>query len=167
MFKFLLILLMNAVTAGAVEIPKGAVEAALGLPDGFRVKVELALTPEAQAKGLMFRNKLAGDRGMLFVFEEGGEKSFWMKNTFVELDMVFLDNDLKIGRVFHRVPPSRPGESDSEVARASAPGFCVLELAGGTARKHGLKPGARLKINPPPAAKKTKIIPASGSSGTF
>ena len=149
MFEFLVILLMNAAPVGAFEIPKGATEAALGLPDGFKVKVELALTPAEQEKGLMFRNELAGNRGMLFVFKEGGEKSFWMKNTFVELDIVFLDKDLKIGKVFHRVTPSKPGDSDLEVAQVSAPAFCVVELAGGAARKHGLKPGARLKITFP------------------
>ncbi|MFA6433115.1 MAG: DUF192 domain-containing protein [Elusimicrobiales bacterium] len=152
-----LALLFFAGTAGAFEVPKGAAEAALVLPDGFRVKVELALTQEEQAKGLMFRKELAGDRGMLFVFKDGGGKDFWMKNTFVELDIVFLDKELKTSRVFHRVTPSKPGESDPEVSRVSAPAFCVLELSGGAARRHGLKPGARLKISfPPPPAKKVK-----------
>ncbi len=140
--------------AAAFEIPEEAGEAALGLPDGFKVKVELALTRETQAKGLMFRNELAGDRGMLFVFKEGGEKEFWMKNTFVELDIIFLDRELKIAKVFHRVTPSKPGESDLEVSRVSAPAFCVLELAGGAARRHGLKPGAKLKISFPPGPAK-------------
>ncbi|MEI7482914.1 MAG: DUF192 domain-containing protein [Elusimicrobiota bacterium] len=142
------------ILAGAFEIPKGAVEAALGLPDGFRVKVELALTPEAQEKGLMFRNELAGDRGMLFVFTEGSEKNFWMKNTFVELDIIFLDKELKVVKTFHRVAPSKPGQSDFDVARVGAPAFYVLEIAGGAARKHGLKPGASLKISFPPHKKK-------------
>jgi len=142
-------LLLSAMPVGAFEIPKGAVEAALSLPDCFKVKVELALTPAEQEKGLMFRNKLDSDRGMLFVFKEGGEKNFWMKNTFVELDIIFLDKELKIIKVFHRVTPSKPEDLESESAQVSAPAFCVLELAGGVARKHGLKPGARLKITFP------------------
>lgn len=147
---------------GAFKVPKGAVEAALVLPDGFKVKVELALTPREQAKGLMFRKELAADRGMLFVFKEGGEKNFWMKNTFVELDIVFMDKELKIVKVFHRVTPARPGQSELEAARAAAPAMNVLELAGGTARKHAVKPGARLKISfPPPPAKKAPVAPAS------
>ena len=162
MSKLLLILLMTAARAGAFEIPKGADGAALALPDGFKVKVELALTPEAQEKGLMFRKELAGDRGMLFVFNESGEKTFWMKNTFVELDIVFLDKDLKTVKVFHRVTPSTPGQSDSEVATVGATAMHVLELAGGTARKHGIKPGTGLKISFPPAAKKSRIMPAGG-----
>jgi len=144
-----LFFLFFATSAVTLEIPKGVSEAILVLPDGFKVRVELALTGEAQARGLMFRKELKEDRGMLFVFSEAGEKSFWMKNTFVELDMVFLDGGLKVGKVFHRVPPSRPGQKDFEVAGVSAPALCVLELAGGTARRHGLKPAARLKISFP------------------
>lgn len=150
----LIALLFSAAFAGALEIPKGAAEAALVLPDGFKVKVELALTPEAQTKGLMFRTELARDRGMLFVFKESGERNFWMKNTFVELDIVFLDKELGIIRVFHRVAPSRPGQSELEISRVGSPAAHVLELAGGTARKHGLKPGARLKLSFPPRRKK-------------
>ncbi len=162
MSKFLLILLMSVAPAVAFEIPKGSTEAALALPDGFKVKVELALTSEAQEKGLMFRKELAGDRGMLFIFNDDGEKKFWMKNTFVELDIVFLDKDLKTVKVFHRVTPSTPGEDDSEVATVGATATHVLELAGGTARKHGIKPGTGLKISFPPAAKKSRIMPAGG-----
>ncbi len=145
----MLLLSAESAAAGAFEIPKCAQEAFLALPDGFPVRAQLALTREEQAKGLMFRKELKQDRGMLFVFKEAGEKSFWMKNTFVELDIVFLDKDLKIGKVFHRVTPSTPGQGDSEVAVVSAPALCVLELAGGSARKHGLKPGVRLKISFP------------------
>lgn len=147
--------MLSAGLAGAFEIPKGAGEAVLALPDGFKVRVELALTREEQSKGLMFRTELKEDRGMLFVFAEPGDKSFWMKNTLVELDIVFLDKDLKIGKVFHRVTPSSP-EQGEDVARVEAPARCVLELAGGAARKHGLKPGARLKISFPPPPEKTK-----------
>ena len=143
-----LFLALSAGAAGAFEIPKGAGEAVLALPDAFKVRVELAVTREEQSKGLMFRKELKENRGMLFVFSEAGEKSFWMKNTLVELDIVFLDKDLKVGKVFHRVTPAGPERGD-DVARVSAPAFFVLELAGGTARKHGLRPGARLKISFP------------------
>jgi hypothetical protein len=148
--KFILpALLLVSRPAGAFEVPKGAAEASLVLPDGFKVRAELALTPEEQSKGLMFRTELREDRGMLFVFEDAGEKNFWMKNTFVELDMIFLNKDLKAGRIFHRVTPSSPGQGDQEVSRVSAPALYVLELAGGAARKHGLKPGSPLKISFP------------------
>jgi uncharacterized membrane protein (UPF0127 family) len=133
----------------ALKVPPGAASAELALPDGFRVSAELALTPDEQARGLMDREALAPDRGMLFVFRDYAPRHFWMKNTWIDLDMVFLDADLKVLKVFHRVPRSVPGQSEQEVARASAPAALVLELAAGTARAHKVKPGARLKISFP------------------
>ena len=76
----------------AFRVPPGASSGELTLPDGFVVRAELALTPETQSKGLMFRQELPPDRGMLFVFPRMEMKAFWMKNTFIDLDMVFLDS---------------------------------------------------------------------------
>lgn len=135
--------------AAALRVPPGAASAVITLPDGFNVSAELALTPEAQQKGLMFREELPAGRGMLFVFEGLSPRSFWMKNTWIDLDMVFLDADLKVLRVFHRVPRSAPGQPEAEVARASSPAALVLELPAGTARAHKVKPGARLKASFP------------------
>lgn len=145
---FLAALLLSG-GAPALRVPKGAALAELNLPDGFVARVELALTPESQAKGLMFRRELPPDGGMLFVFGGLEGRSFWMKNTFIDLDMVFLDGDLKVIRVFHRVPRSSPGQAESEVARVSAPAACVLELPAGAARAHRVKPGVKLKISFP------------------
>lgn len=157
---FFAVLLAGSLTghASALKVPAGASLAELTMPDGFRVSVELALTPEQQSKGLMFRPHLAPGAGMLFVFKDPGLKSFWMKNTIIDLDMVFLDADLKVVKVFHRVPRSRPDLPEDEIARASSPASCVLELAAGSARAHGLKPGSVLKISfprRPAGAKKT------------
>ena len=54
------------------------------------LSIELALTPAQQAKGLMFRTEMADNQGMLFVFQNEGPRSFWMKNTFIPLDMIFI-----------------------------------------------------------------------------
>jgi len=133
--------------AAAVSVPAGASEAEITLPDGFKVKARLALTPGEHSKGLMFVTDLPQNMGMLFVFAEDGIKNFWMKNTFINLDMVFLSGEMKAGRIFHRMPGSFAGQPESEVARAGAPARFVLELAGGTARAHGLKPGSKLKVS--------------------
>lgn len=130
----------------ALSVPAGASGAEIILPDGFKVGARLALTPEEHGKGLMFINDLPQNTGMLFVFNDDGVKDFWMKNTFIDLDMVFLSREMKAGRIFHRVPRSFTGQPEAEVARAGAPARFVLELAGGTARAHGLKPGSKLKI---------------------
>ncbi len=148
-------LLLAGTAAAALEVPRGAREARLTLPDGAVVEAELALTPEEQAKGLMFRESLPAGRGMLFVFRDGGLKSFWMKNTLIDLDMVYLDAELKVLKVFHRVPRSRRGAPEEEVARVAAPASAVLELPAGYARAHRLRPGVRLKVSfPAPPAKK-------------
>lgn len=137
-------------SAAALAVPKGAKTAELTLPDGYRVKADLALDRESQARGLMFRESLPAGYGMLFVFPEDGVKQFWMKNTFVDLDMVFLDADLKVLKVFHRVPRSSgAGQPEPELARASAPARCVLELPAGAARAHKVRPGAALRISFP------------------
>ena len=133
--------------AAAILVPAGASEAEITPPDGFRVKARLALTPGEQSKGLMFVTDLPHNTGMLFVFSEDGVKNFWMKNTFINLDMVFLSGEMKAGRIFHNVPRSFAGQPESEVARADAPARFVLELSGGTARAHGLKPGSKLGIS--------------------
>lgn len=138
--------LLCAAASPGVRVPRGASAALLTLPDGFKVRAELALTPEEREKGLMFRKSMAEDRGMLFVFQEGGQKTFWMKNTLIDLDMVFLDDGMKVVRVFHRVPRSYEGQPDGEISRASSPAWCVLELAAGAARAHRIKPGAALGL---------------------
>lgn len=146
----LLLLLVLGGAAYALRVPPGAREAELTLPDGTRIWAELALTAAEQERGLMFRESLPADSGMLFVFADGGVKGFWMKNTFVDLDMVFLDAGMKVLRVFHRVPCSRADQPESEVARVSAPAAEVLELAAGTARAHRLKPGSVIRVRFPP-----------------
>ncbi|MDA8130540.1 MAG: DUF192 domain-containing protein [Elusimicrobia bacterium] len=161
--------LLCAADAPGFRVPKDAAAALLTLPDGFKVTAELALTPGERERGLMFRKALAEDRGMLFVFSDGSLKTFWMKNTLIDLDMVFLDGEMKVVRVFHRVPRSYEDQPESEIARASSPAWCVLELAAGAARSHKVRPGSRLAVSflgrekapadkkqPPPVSRKSE-----------
>ncbi|HBA60803.1 MAG TPA: hypothetical protein DCZ92_08290 [Elusimicrobia bacterium] len=148
-------------TAAAGAADKTAV---LTMPDGSKVEVELALTPKEQERGLMFRESLAEDRGMLFVFKDGGVKTFWMKNTYIPLDIVFLGAGLKVTNIYHRVPRSRAGQPEMEVAKVSAPASYVLELAAGKARKCGLKPNLFIRSSvplAPGAASPAKRQPAA------
>ncbi|HAH32581.1 MAG TPA: hypothetical protein DCL44_09750 [Elusimicrobia bacterium] len=146
-FLALLLSPILCVVCRAISVPAGATGAEIILPDGFKVNAQLALTPAEHGKGLMFVKELPRNQGMLFVFGEDGVKYFWMKDTFIDLDMVFLSREMITGRVFHRVPRSFAGQLEAEVATASAPARFVLELAGGTARAHGIKPGSKLKIS--------------------
>ncbi len=72
-------------------------------------RVEVAVTPEEHARGLMYRSQLATDAGMIFVFEEPSVQRFWMKNTLIPLDMIFIGKDRKIvGIVEDALPRRRP-----------------------------------------------------------
>jgi hypothetical protein len=99
----------------------------------FPFRVELADTPETQARGLMYRTSLPADRGMLFVFAEPRPVAMWMKNTFVPLDMIFLDGAGRVVDVAERTEPL-----STAIIQSRAPARAVLEVSGGTARRIGL-----------------------------
>ncbi|HEX6179139.1 MAG TPA: DUF192 domain-containing protein [Thermoanaerobaculia bacterium] len=114
------------------------------LPDGFVVNVELAIDPETRAQGLMYRDRLAENAGMLFFFEESSVQSFWMKNTMIPLDIIWIDEQRRVVHVKENVPPCR-----SDPCPSYDPGVAaryVLELGGGVARKHGVAAGAQLRF---------------------
>lgn len=127
--------------------------ATVGFPDGSRLEVELAQTPEERERGLMFRTSLGPEEGMLFVFEADSELGFWMKNTFVDLDMAWLDASGKVTALHENVPRSTPGMSDSEVATRGGRGLYVLELAAGQAKRRKVAVGSVLSLALPPAAR--------------
>jgi uncharacterized membrane protein (UPF0127 family) len=98
--------------------------------------VEMAVTPEQQAQGLMFRKELPEGQGMLFDFHSERETSFWMKNTYVSLDMIFIRAD---GRI-HRIATNTVPLSEALVP-SNGPVRAVLEVVAGTTRKLGIMPG--------------------------
>lgn len=102
-------------------------------------RVEVARTPEEQEKGLMFRTSLPADGGMLFPFPKPKIASFWMQNTVIPLDMIFVRADGSIDRIAENTIPEslEPVVSGGEVA-------AVLELAGGTSAKLGLDETAKV-----------------------
>lgn len=119
---------------------------AVMLPCGEKISVELALSEEEHSRGLMNRASLAPGTGMLFVFPSNGDRLFWMKNTFVDLDILFIDGTLRVSSVAAGVPRSRPGAPDNEVARVPGAGAYVLEIASGAAAACGAVPGSRLSF---------------------
>jgi len=113
-------------------------------PNGKSVAAELAVTDEERARGLMFREKLLPDQSMLFVFEEEDQHSFWMKNTLIPLDMLWLDSDRRVIFIAANVPPCR--EDPCPSYGPSAPARYVLELKAGEAASNGIKAGDRLQF---------------------
>jgi len=99
-------------------------------------RVEIADTRKARQRGLMYRRSLADESGMLFNFRRDEVISMWMKNTLIPLDMIFIDRQGRIVRVHARaIPGSLAGITSGKPARA------VLELAGGSAARFGIKAG--------------------------
>lgn len=114
------------------------------LPDGFAVEVETATNDEARAQGLMFRDRIREGTGMLFLFAEDGEYPFWMKNTLVPLDIIWVDANLRVVRVKHGVPPCRTDPCPSYAPEAIA--RYVLELGNGQAGRHRVEEGTTLQF---------------------
>ncbi len=105
------------------------------------VRVELARTPAEQAKGLMDRTSLAPDAGMLFLFEDNVEHSFWMKNTLIPLDMIFIDDQGTIVGIVERAEPrTLTGRTVGKPSRY------VLEVNGGWSAAHGVTRGDRVRF---------------------
>jgi len=98
--------------------------------------VELALTADQMRQGLMHRTEMADNAGMLFVFGDVAMRSFWMKNTLIPLDMLFIHSDGTIHHIHHNAKPQ-----DLTSITSKYPSLAVLELNGGTADKMGIKEG--------------------------
>lgn len=113
-------------------------------PDGEFVLAEVALTAEQRQNGLMFRDGMAQDQSMLFVFEEEAVHSFWMKNMRFSIDILWLDREKRIVHLAKQVPPCRkePCSSYSPVL----PSIYVLELTAGKSDALKLKPDDRLEF---------------------
>jgi uncharacterized protein len=100
-----------------------------------RFTVEVAATAEQQERGLMFRKSLAGDRGMIFPYEPAQEVAFWMKNTLIPLDIIFVRSDGTIVRI------ANAKALDETPLPAGEPIAVVLEIRGGRAAELGIKAG--------------------------
>ncbi len=107
--------------------------------DKHTFDVEIARSPSEQAYGLMNRTSMAKDHGMLFVFKDEVERSFWMKNTLIPLDMLFIRKDGTIHRVHASAIPH-----DLTPIFSQGPAMAVLELNGGRAADLGIKAGDRI-----------------------
>lgn len=98
--------------------------------------VEMAVTEPEREKGLMFRKELPEGNGMLFDFHREQEVGFWMQNTYIPLDMIFIRGDGRILRIAENTEPL-----STRIIPSNGPVRAVLEVIGGTARKFGIAPG--------------------------
>ncbi len=101
--------------------------------------VELAVTDEERARGLMFRREVPEGHGMLFDFKRDQEVSMWMENTYVSLDMIFIRSDGRVARIAENTEPL-----SRRIISSGGPVRAVLEVVAGTARKLGIAPGDKV-----------------------
>lgn len=135
------LLLAAALPAGALEsFQKSSLTVETASGGRYRFDVELAQTMAQQAQGLMFRESMAADAGMLFIYDSVRPASFWMKNTLLPLDMIFIAAD---GRVVNIHERAVPGSLDS--VNSAGPVKAILELNGGMSARLGIRPGDRVR----------------------
>ncbi|HET9599507.1 MAG TPA: DUF192 domain-containing protein [Anaeromyxobacteraceae bacterium] len=125
--------------AGGVQGPRVVLESPSGR--SRTVNVELARTPEEQARGLMFRDRLAEDAGMLFIFPDSSDHAFWMKNTLIPLDMIFIDEAGTVVGIVERAEPQTLTPRS-----VGARSRYVLEVNGGWSAANGFGKGDRARF---------------------
>lgn len=108
-----------------------------------RLGAELAITPEEQALGLMYRKELPEDQGMLFVFESLRQASFWMKNTLIPLSIAYLDTEGVILEIYNLTPLST-----TPITSRSHKVAYALEMNQGWFQKRNIRPGDRVESLP-------------------
>ncbi len=113
--------------------------------DGTQVaafSAEIASTPSQREIGLMYRKEMKNEEAMLFIFPKEEERSFWMKNTYLELDMIFVDSGLKVVSIVERAVPLTESPR-----RSAGPAVYVLEVRGGRSKALGIQAGMLMKIS--------------------
>ncbi len=111
---------------------------------GQTFNVDLAVSREEQARGLMFVESMPANRGMLFIFPGEAPRSFWMKNTRIPLDILYFDSDLALVSLWQNVRPCAADPCPSYPSRA--PARYVLELNAGMAASLGVERGDQLEL---------------------
>lgn len=104
-----------------------------------RFGIEIADTPELQSKGLMHRSNMASSAGMLFIYPTPRPLSFWMRNTLIELDMLFIDSRGVVTHIHHLAQPH------DETPISGGTGIAVLEINGGMAKSLGISVGSEVR----------------------
>jgi len=138
----LLVALLAAATAasaqdGPQKLPAITLNAGMHL-----IRAEVAQTPEQRSTGLMFRQAMGQNEGMLFAFEDAGQQCFWMKNTLLPLSVAFVADDGSIVNIETMKPQTEDSHCSTKPVRF------VLEMNEGWFGKRGIKPGFKLQGQP-------------------
>jgi uncharacterized membrane protein (UPF0127 family) len=116
------------------------------LPNGKQIRAEVMAHPTDMMRGMMFRDSLAADRGMLFMHDRVGNYTYWMYQVRIPLDIIWLDSTRRIVEISADTPPCESAASECPHYGGNERAQFVLELAGGMAEKYGLKLGDTLRF---------------------
>lgn len=119
------------------------------LPNGSIINAEIADTQRKRAEGLMYREHLPRDRGMLFTFEQAQPWTFWMKNTKISLDIIWMNEKKQVIHIAHRVPVCTRTDDGCPQYQPNDPALYVLELGSGEAERLRIERGAKLQFQTP------------------
>ncbi len=119
-------------------------------PSGVTIQAEIADTPLKRATGLMYRDHLDKNHGMLFFFSQPHAYSFWMKNTKIALDLIWLDGNKRVVHIERSVPIcTKSDDSCPQYRPNSDDALYVLEIAGGTVEEYKIEKGSKLEFRAP------------------
>lgn len=144
MFLSLGAALLITLTACSRNAPADGVDLIFKKPSGEKTEIfrmEVVATNSDRMRGLMFRKSLAANAGMIFLFNEEREQSFWMKNTLIPLDMVFVSSAWKVVGVLENVPPLT-----EDPRTVGIPSQYVLEFSAGTIKRLGVSNGVAVEV---------------------
>ncbi len=143
-FAASLAILGFALLAGCGDKPKITTEFGIRdvtLPHGQVVKAETMITTAELRRGLMYRTSLPSNHGMLFVHPAPGNYAYWMYQTLIPLDIIWMDNDRRIIEMVQNAQPCKTPPEQCTQYYCAKPALYVLELNGGMAKKYGLERG--------------------------
>jgi uncharacterized membrane protein (UPF0127 family) len=116
------------------------------LPNGFEIRAEVMIRPEDIMRGMMFRESLEPDRGMLFIHGGPGRYEYFMYQTLIPLDMIWMDENRRIVEIVPNTPPCKTRASECPKYGGRESSMYVLELPAGSVAKHGLRVGQQLSF---------------------
>ena len=147
-FLFVLVLLASSYAqAGTESSAAGLIP--ITLPGGTLIYAEIADTARKRAEGLMYREHLDKNRGMLFTFAQAQPWTFWMKNTKIPLDIIWMDEKKRIIHIEQNVPICTRTDDSCRQYQPNDPALYVLELGGGMAQHFKLQKGVTLRFHVP------------------
>lgn len=111
-----------------------------------KIQVELAITPAQHEKGLMYRDSLEKDKGMLFIFSDEQNLSFWMKNTYIDLSIAYIDKNFKIVDIQEMKATTPVETSEPRVYPSKKPAQYALEMTKNWFKKSNIKVGQSIKL---------------------